>query len=289
MHSFPVTKVLVHGHAVHRVAAFSNGAAGGNPAGVVIADRLPAPRTMLEVAREVADSETVFASRAPYGWHVRYFSPSAEVPFCGHATLALGAILAMQQRPGRFDLTLADARRVSVTAEPLRGLYRVRVDSPRTRSWAEDDAAVNAAMSLFGFAPSDLDPRLPPARVHAGSDHLVIALSSRQVLARMRYEFAAGQALMRQHGWVTIMLLAARSRDQFDTRHAFAYGGVLEDPATGAGAAALAGYLRDIGWMSFGSIRVNQGDDMGVPCRIDVAFTAELGASVSISGTVRAL
>ena len=81
--------------ALQKIAAFSDGAQGGNPAGVWISDILPAPAEMQRIAAELGFSETAFA--APEGdgrWRVRYYAPEAEVPFCGHATIALGAALA---------------------------------------------------------------------------------------------------------------------------------------------------------------------------------------------------
>lgn len=78
---------------VRRIAAFSDGASGGNPAGVCIAELLPAVSAMQRIAAEVGFSETVFAAPIDGGWRVRYFSPESEVPFCGHATIALGAAL----------------------------------------------------------------------------------------------------------------------------------------------------------------------------------------------------
>ncbi len=72
---------------VLRIAAFSDGDIGGNPAGVLIADELPNESEMQRIAAEVGFSETAFAAPAGTGWRVRYFSPESEVPFCGHATL----------------------------------------------------------------------------------------------------------------------------------------------------------------------------------------------------------
>ncbi|HWT98723.1 MAG TPA: PhzF family phenazine biosynthesis protein, partial [Terriglobales bacterium] len=81
-----------------RIAAFSDGDVGGNPAGVVIGAEMPEAEVMQRVAAEVGFSETAFAAPlAPGGnkaWRVRYFAPESEVPFCGHATIALGAALA---------------------------------------------------------------------------------------------------------------------------------------------------------------------------------------------------
>jgi hypothetical protein len=78
---------------VQHLAAFSDGDQGGNPAGVVITDQLPEAPQMQRIAAEVGYSETVFAAPQGHGWRVRYFSPATEVPFCGHATVALGAAL----------------------------------------------------------------------------------------------------------------------------------------------------------------------------------------------------
>ena len=64
-------------------------------------------------------------------------------------------------------------------------------------------------------------------------------------------------------------------------------GGVLEDPATGAAAAALAGYLRDLDWPHGGFIRISQGDDMGMSSRLDAAIPASPGSSIKVSGTAR--
>jgi PhzF family phenazine biosynthesis protein len=79
---------------VQRIAAFSQGTTGGNPAGVVLCEVLPPADRMLAIAAEVGYSETVFAAPSEDGWRVRYFAPEIEVPFCGHATIALGAALA---------------------------------------------------------------------------------------------------------------------------------------------------------------------------------------------------
>src|SRR5688500_1109515 len=118
---------------VQRIAAFSDGDAGGNPAGVVIADTLPAAAEMQRVAAEVGFSETAFAAPIADGWRVRYFSPESEVPFCGHATIALGAALALRFGDGVYTLTLNDAR-ITVEGRASEGLIAAALQSPPTRS-----------------------------------------------------------------------------------------------------------------------------------------------------------
>jgi PhzF family phenazine biosynthesis protein len=282
------------GLAIQRIAAFSDGQSGGNPAGVWIGAQLPLEAEMQQLAYEVGYSETVFAAPQAdgQGWRVRYFSPETEVPFCGHATIALGAVLAREYGDGVYPLALS---RASITVEgrraPAQGgeLIGAALQSPPTHSRPADPKLVADALALFGYRDADLDPRLPPAFAHAGADHLVLGLASRSLLAAMCYELEAGRALMAAHGLCTIVLAWAETPQLFHTRNPFAIGGVYEDPATGAGTAALAGYLRDLGWPHGGAIDVVQGEDMGMRSRLHADIPAEPGSSIRVSGTARRL
>jgi PhzF family phenazine biosynthesis protein len=274
---------------LHRIAAFADGDTGGNPAGVHLGDALPAADEMQRIAAAVGYSETAFAAPLPDGrWRVRYFSPESEVPFCGHATIALGAVLAREHGDGRYRLALNDTE---ITVDGCRDGdgFAAALQSPPTRSAPAPAALVDAALALFGYDRAQLDPRLPPARIHAGADHLLLALRTRADLAAMRYDLAPGRTLMREHGLVTIALAFAETPRLFHTRNAFASGGVLEDPATGASTAALAGYLRDIGWPHDGAIDLVQGEDMGVRSRLRAEFDGTPGGSVRVSGRARAI
>jgi PhzF family phenazine biosynthesis protein len=269
-----------------RIAAFADGDTGGNPAGVWIGAALPPADEMQRLAREIGFSETAFAAPLGDGWRVRYFSPEAEVPFCGHATIALGAALARRHGDGVYPLTLNEAA-ITVEGRAAGGRVEAALQSPPTRSAPAPAALVDAALALFGYRRDDLDPRIPPALAHGGADHLVLALKSRELLAAMRYDLAAGRTLMNAHGLVTIVLAWAGHEQLFHTRNPFAAGGVYEDPATGAGTAALAGYLRDIGWPHGGRIEVVQGEDMGMRSRLLAQLGPEAGGSIRVSGIAR--
>jgi PhzF family phenazine biosynthesis protein len=271
---------------VLRIAAFSDGETGGNPAGVWIGPALPPEAEMQRLAHEVGFSETAFAARNVDGWRVRYFSPEAEVAFCGHATIALGAALARQFGDGVYPLTLNQAE-ITVEGRGDGSHVAAALQSPPTRSRPADPQLVAAALKLFGYGEADLDPRIPPGLAHAGNDHLVLALASRGLLAAMRYALDAGRELMLAHGLVTIVLVWAESARLFHTRNPFASGGVLEDPATGAGTAALAGYLRDLGWPHGGAIDVVQGEDMGMRSRLHADIGDTPGSSIRVAGTAR--
>lgn len=271
---------------VQRIAAFSDGQAGGNPAGVVITDALPPEPEMQRIAAEVGFSETAFAAPANGTWRVRYFSPESEVPFCGHATIALGAALAGRYGDDVFHLTLNDG---TITVEGRRSgaLTAAALQSPPARSAAVTPQLIDEALALFGYRPDDLDPRLPPARIHAGADHLFLALRTRELLAAMRYDLEAGRTFMRRENFVTVLLAFAETPRLIHTRNAFAFGGVYEDPATGAATAALGGYLRDLGWPHGGSIDIVQGEDMGCRSRLTAEIPEQRGSSIRVSGTAR--
>lgn len=269
-----------------KIAAFSDGSSGGNPAGVVIQPSLPSEKEMQSIAARLGFSETVFAMPQGQGWRVRYFSPEAEVPFCGHATIALGAALAMQFGNGDFPLQLNQAN-ISVSGQYQAGQLSAALQSPPTHSAAAPTDLLQETLDLFGLNTNQLCPKLPPALIHAGADHLLLAVQERATLSAMRYSLAAGRDLMRRAGLTTILLLWAEGRQRFHSRNAFAVGGVYEDPATGAATAALAGYLRDIGWEHGGHIEVIQGEDMGQRSFLQATIPAEKGSSILISGRAR--
>lgn len=271
---------------VERLAAFSDGEVGGNPAGVLIADTLPDPAEMQRIAAEVGYSETAFAAPEGDVWRVRYFAPAIEIPFCGHATVALGAALAARFGEGTFRLKLND-REITVQGSQQGQTTAAALQSPPTRSAAATAELLDAALDLFSLGANELDKRLPPAVAEAGARHLILALRSREALAAMHYDMGRGRQLMSDQGLTTISLIHAETLRLFHARNPFAVGGIYEDPATGAAAAALGGYLRDLGWPHEGSVEIIQGEDMGMRSLINVEITSTAGESIRVAGTVR--
>lgn len=274
---------------IQRISAFSHGSEGGNPAGVVLLQTAVSGDEMARVAAEVGYSETAFAvAQGGDGksWRVRYFSPESEVPFCGHATIALGAALGKHGGAGTYTLVLNDAT-ITVDAVATPEGMMATLSSPPTKSRAMTGSEMEDVMALFGLTRDDLDPRLAPAHIHGGADHVVLPLKDRARLAAMSYDLDQGRAVMRKHELVTVMLVYIEGSQTFVVRNAFASGGVLEDPATGAAAAAFAGYLRDSKWPHNGNFSIRQGEDMGSPSLIKVSLDDTKGASVRVSGGAR--
>ncbi len=272
---------------VQRIAAFSADGVGGNPAGVLLSDSLPDATKMQRIAAEVGYSETAFAAPQGPAFRTRYFAPEGEVPFCGHATIALGAALGAAHGPGRYALILNDAE-ISVTAMQGPNGWGAELTSPATSHRPVGPDLLAGALALFGWGQGDLDADLPPARVNAGAEHLLLPLSRHGLLQDMAYDFDQGAALMQAAGLVTISLVWRETADLFHARNAFAGHGVYEDPATGAAAAALAGYLRDTG-IHAEPFEILQGVDMGVPSRLRVAPLAGRGAAIRVAGETRVI
>jgi PhzF family phenazine biosynthesis protein len=262
-----------------RYAAFSADPAGGNPAGVVLDATRLTDAEMLAVAAEVGYSETAFITgdRGGGSYRVRYFSPLAEVPFCGHATVATAVALG----PGEHRFT-TNAGEVPVTVDADR---RATLTSVATRT--AELTALPELLAALGWAEDDLDPAFPPRVAYAGAFHPVLVVRTRERLADLAYDVPALKSLMEAHGWTTIQLAWPESADTFHVRDPFPVGGVYEDPATGAAAAALGGYLRELGTAAT-TLHLRQGDDMGRPGRLTVTL-AEGEPGVRVSGTAVAI
>lgn len=269
-----------------RLAAFSQNGQGGNPAGVAFCDAMPAAEAMMSIAKEVGYSETAFLVKQEDGWRVRYFAPEMEVPFCGHATIALGAALGERFGEGTYKLILNDST-ISVRASKTDLGFSAALRSPST--WTKDapEEYIARILSAFQLKREQLDQRFPVRIAGAGATHLIIFVKDRQTLADMEYPFEEVRTLMAEQNLVTISLLWQESDSVIHSRNPFAAGGVYEDPATGAAAAALAGYLREIGWKGSKTFTILQGEDMGMPSSLNISFTSKTGDGISVSGEVR--
>lgn len=93
------------------------------------------------------------------------------------------------------------------------------------------------------------------------------------------------KALMIREDWTTVNLFWQENDERFHTRNPFPVGGVVEDPATGAAAAAFGGYLRTIGSGS-SEFTVIQGVAMGRPSTLKVSIASADGRSRVSGGAV---
>jgi PhzF family phenazine biosynthesis protein len=262
---------------VLRYAAFTDDPDGGNPAGVVLDATGVSAEEMQAVAAEVGYSESAFVAPTGEGrYTVRYYSPLAEVAFCGHATIAAAVAL------GTDGELVFDTRAGEVAIRTGGGRASLTSVEPRVGDLPEGDLA--ELLAALGWSAQDLDPQLPPRVAFAGVYHPIVAVAKRERLAALDYDFERLQRLMAARDWTTIQIVWRESSVLFHARDPFPPGGVVEDPATGAAAAALGGYLRELRLVEPpASIVVLQGEDLGRPSRLEVAIPAGSGG-IDVTG-----
>lgn len=269
---------------VTRMAAFTTDPDGGNPAGVVLDAGDLEEATMQTIAAEVGYSETAFLTRSgPGEWAVRYFSPQAEVAFCGHATIAsavhLSALLGVGER-----LFFTPAGDIPVRTEATVDGIVASFTSVAAHSVPASAGVVEEALVALGWASCDVHTDWPAHVAFAGEHHLVLAAATRARLAQLDYDFEGLRELMQREVWTTVHLFWPESDLLFHARDPFPVGGVVEDPATGAAAAAFGAYLTNLRGPADRDLTILQGEDMGRPSRLTVRTFAD-DARVTIGGT----
>ncbi len=266
-----------------RYSAFTTDPDGGNPAGVVLDARGLDATAMQRIATQVGYSETAFLSpRADGDLDVRYFSPLAEVSFCGHATIA--AMVAHAHVYGPGDVVLhARAGRVAVTVDAT---FTAKLTSVPPRVAPLDSADLAALLAALDWRHDELDVALSPGLAYAGAWHPVIAAASRARLADLHYDFDALAAMMKARGWATVNLVWREDAHTLHARNPFPPGGVVEDPATGAAAAGLGAYLADRHQLPASrALTIHQGHDIGRPSLLKVEVPHDVRDGVRVSGT----
>ncbi|MBS1673287.1 MAG: PhzF family phenazine biosynthesis isomerase [Actinobacteria bacterium] len=275
-----------------RYAAFSAAPGGGNPAGIVLDAEALTDDERLAIAAEIGYPETAFLLGRVEGAHerrfrIRYWSPAAEVPFCGHATVATAVVLA--ERDGAGDMTFeTPVGDVALTTSTRADGVEVAFTSVEPLVRELDPAVLARLLELLGLLPDDLDPAYPVREAFAGNWHPVLVLRDPEIFHQFRFAPAPVAALMRERGWTgTITVLHAVGDDELLARNIFPVGRITEDPATGSAAAATGAYLRELGRVPAGAVvRIRQGEHVGRPSLLTVRIP-ESGGIVVVGGATR--
>lgn len=275
--------------AVLRLTAFTDDPEGGNPAGVVLDANGLSAEDMQRIAADVGYSETAFLiphTDVDNSHQIRYFTPTAEVAFCGHATIASGVVLGREYGDGVYELsTQAGPVEVDVTVAGENVV--ATLTSPPTTLAPLDPDLVYDLLDALDWDETALDSRFTPAVGFCGNHHPILVLDSRETLASMDYDFDVLAELMKEHHWTTIQLVYPEEGDphgrRWHSRNPAPSVGIYEDPATGSAAAALGAYFRETGVYGVGDhVTIFQGDDMGRPSSIMLTIG---GSRMKISGT----
>ncbi len=305
----------------HTVDVFTDRVFDGNPLAVVPDGTGLSTAEMQAIAREFNLSETTFVLPPDDPAHtrrVRIFTPALEMPFAGHPTLGTAVVLAatgivplvepeidmvLEEGVGPVPVTVRADAAGPMTAE-LTAARRPEVSPP--------PASLETLAALLSLTPADVAPAPAPAVVSCGAPFVFVRLTSRDAVRRAKARLDLWDRVFAGRPEVGVFLFAdatapadadVHARMQADVHarmhadvHArmFAPGaGVVEDPATGSAAAALAGYLAPRDAPASGSHRwiIEQGVEMGRPSRLEVNADLESGVilAVRVAGSVVAV
>ncbi len=272
---------------IERWAAFTTDPRGGNPAGVVRDAAALDESAMQRIAAGLGYSETAFLTGRDRDGarRIRYFTPVGEIPFCGHATLATALAIATAEGPGSVAFATPVGRIEIVTRGDDRGLLASFTSVP-PRTAELRAGMLTDVLGLIGLDAERLDPRFPPMQAYAGNWHPVLVVAGRDDFDGFGFDPAAARAVLDAHDWpATITVLHCESAERWHARNLFPVGTITEDPATGAAAAAVGGYLRALGAVPpSGRIVIYQGAHVGRPSELSVEIPATGGVVVSGRG-----
>jgi trans-2,3-dihydro-3-hydroxyanthranilate isomerase len=271
---------------------------GGNPL-AVFCDQPEIPDALMQtIAREFNLSETVFilpARDARALRRLRIFTPVAELPFAGHPTIGAVQVLVESgiATSASFALELGVGLvPINVTRReqgpPFLQLTSARLPERR------DGVPTRAELAqLLGLDQQDIVSDRDFAQQYScGVPYLFVPVRDRAVLARARPDLAAWNRVL-SGAWAEMAFVFCRDPELAGSQiRARMFGptmGVLEDPATGSAAAALAGYLGDREAAVSGTFRwvVEQGFEMGRPSFLHVEADKASGkvTAVRVGGT----
>ena len=279
---------------VLRYVAFADAPHGGNPAGLVLDAADLDDQRMLEIACEVGYSETAFVTERaasdadePRRLRVRYFSPSAEVPFCGHATVALAVALAEREGDGRFVFTTQSGEVELVATRSADGAVTVAFTSVEPAVRDLPDGRLDSLLGLLSLTRADLAPDFPALEAFAGAWHPNLVVKDRELFHQFTFGPAPLATLMAESGWAgTVTVLSRLADDLYEARNLFPVGRITQDPATGSAAASTGAYLRELGKVPAGGrVTILQGAHVGRPSRLLVDIPAHGGITVSGGAT----
>ncbi len=271
------------------VDAFTDRPLSGNACAVFWAADALSQESMQAVAREMNQAESAFALEpSATEMRARYFTPAEEIPFAGHPTVALAAVMAARGKLGPGDETTfglelpagifpVKARRTASGAFVTMEQQRPKWDPPLDRG---------IVAAAFGLSAADLRDDAPPMVVSTGTRQLMVPVRDHQALRRAavdetRYrELAARERFFGPH---LFCLGGATPEGNTFARHFGVPPDLPEDPFTGSATGGMACYLWRHGLIAHPRFVAEQGHWLGRPGRA----TVELAGPPSNIETVK--
>jgi PhzF family phenazine biosynthesis protein len=277
----------VRRYRLYQVDAFTSERFRGNPAGVVPDASGLTAAEMQAIARELNNSETafVFAPDAPdHDVRVRFFTPTTEVPSCGHATIAAHYVRALERNlPSCTVVQKIGAGILPVEVVRDEAGYRIVMTQGAIELGEPLGAAeVGAVVAALGLKEDALDERCPVQIVSTGHSKLLVGIRSRETLNSLKPNLAR---LVEMSGRIDCNGYFVFTLDS-DTSDVLAHGrmfapaiGIPEDPVTGNANGPLGAYLvaHRLAAPVQGRLvfRARQGEALGRPGVVEVIVEAQ--------------
>jgi len=269
------------------VNAFTANGRNGNPAGVVLnADSLDEPR-MHAVAAQLGLSETAFVSTSRRATRrVRFFTPTVEVPLCGHATIATWSLLC------KLDVLPAG----EYTQETQAGILKVQMEASgltfmeQTRAQFFGEIMPATVAGMLGIRAVDFHPSLRPQVVSTAIKDLLVPVADKSVLAKLKPNLKEIADFSRRHGLSGFHMFALLGAEGSlaSARNFAPADGIPEECATGTSNGALLSYLQAKNILpKQKTYRIEQGETMGQLCYVYGTFKDEVvwvGGEAEVKG-----
>ncbi len=232
---------------IYIVDAFTRTALQGNPAGVMPHARGLTEDDMLAVAREINASETAFVLPSRQAdVKIRFFTPTQEVPFCGHALVGSLAVLAELGEivlVGEFVRVAVETGVGVLPADLVRTPGGVRVDLTQAPpAFRPCGLPADLLAEVLGADPEDLRADLPVELAYTGLWHLLIPLKSVEILDGLLPDYRRLATINQDLGVLTTHVFVEED-GVFHCRDFSPAAGIDEDPVTGTASGALGAYL----------------------------------------------
>jgi len=236
---------------VYQIDSFTKEKFKGNPAGIVVNADGMTDDQMQRIARELNNSETAFlfsSDNAECDGVIRYFTPTREVPICGHATIAAMVAYALENKLNSCILKF----RTNIGILPFeiieeKGSYQVIMTQGKFElsPTLQNEISGNLFQAL-GLENSDIDEKCPVQIASTGHSKVFIGIKSRNKLNELTPDFNKLTELSTQLNCNGYFVFTFDSNDPeiltFGRMFAPAIG-INEDPVTGNANGPLGGYL----------------------------------------------
>ena len=282
-------------YTLYQVDAFTRTKFEGNPAGVVSdADGLT-EKQMQAIAREMNNSETAFIlspASADHDVWVRFFTPTVEVPICGHATISAHFVRALEKNLPScriYHKTGAGILPVEIVKRES-GYKIVMTQGKITVSETLTEGVKKGIQKALDLSDTDMDGRFPLQVASTWHSKVMVGIRERSVLHALKPDMTALSALSRVIGSNGFYVFTTDSDDKDIMFHGRMFApaiGINEDPVTGNANGPLGAYLIHNGILSPGKggilqFSAKQGEAIGRPGIIDITVETEDGKPVLV-------